>query len=215
MATAVPSYAVRTVDVVWSLQLAISSASANQVSVDHTVRMCRDASTSLAKMVEPVSKTPPVHSSTAAAVPHTSPDDTVRSGAVVPYHPFQPVPTCSVKAIQGIKYVTISVTTMSASGMEETAHFTGHSLGLTALPVFRAGSSLRTGIVIRSVTTLDVSSTALSVRRPHRGTANMTSIVQTTMVTASVTRAATQRPVVGMAWTVLVTPQPRWRTALW
>lgn len=68
--------------------------------------------------------------------------------------------------------MTISVTTMNASGMEATAHLTGNSLGLTALPLFPAGISLKMDVVIRSVTTLGASSTALSARRPHRPSAS-------------------------------------------
>lgn len=136
----------------------------------HTVRMNRGVH-GPAKMEEPASKTQPTHISTAAAVPCTSLDDTVR--IIYSDQAPQPAPICSVSGIQGIKCVTTSVTTMNVSGMEETARSTGSSHGLTVPPVFPAGISLRMDIVIRSVTTLDASLTALSARRPHRPPASM------------------------------------------
>lgn len=196
------SYDARTVDTVWSPQVACA-ASAKQDSAGHTVRMNRDVSCP-AKMEEPVSETNPTHPITAAAVPCTSLDNTVRKNRTV-----QPAPICSVSDIQGIKCVTISVTTMNVSGMEETALSTGSSHGLTAPPVFSAGIALRMDVVIRSVTTPGASLTALSARRPQRPSASMTSTVQTTTVTASVTGAATQRLVAGMAWTVLLKLHPK------
>lgn len=96
----------------------------------------------------------------------------------------------------------ISVTTMNVSGMEETVHLTGRSLGRTALPVLLAGIASKMENVTRSVTTPGAFLTALSVRSPHY--ASMTSTVQTIIVTTSVTRAATQRLVAGMVSTALL-----------
>lgn len=163
------SYVARMVGAVWSHQLATCTAGASEASMGHTVRMDRGAH-GPAKMEEPASRTHPTHTSTAAAVPCTSPDDTVRTNTFQTLHP---APIRSVRAIQGIKCVTISVTIMSVSGMEVTARSTGKILGLTAPPVFTVGISLRMDFVIRSVTTLGASLTALSARRPHRIPASM------------------------------------------
>lgn len=178
----------------------------------HTVRTNRSVR-GPAKMEEPASKTRPTHTSSAAGVPCTSPDDTVRK--TYSYNTLRPARICSVSGSQGIKCVTISATTMSVSGTEETARSTGSTRGLTAPPVFPAGISLKMDVVIRSVTTPVASLTALSARRPHWSPASMTSTAQTTMVTASVTRAATRKLAAGMAWTVLLTLQPELQMAHW
>lgn len=164
------SYAARTVGVVWSHQLASCTASASRASVGHTVRMSRGVSRP-AKTEEPASKTHPTHSSTAATAPRTSLDDTVRTKHL--YYGPRPAPICSVSVNQGIKCVTISVTIMIVSGMEETARSTGSSLGLTAPPAFPAGISLKMDVVIKSVTTLVASLTALSAKTPHLPSASM------------------------------------------
>lgn len=164
------SYVARTVGTVWSHQVAACTASASQVSADHTVRMNRGAR-GTAKMEEPASKTHPTHTSTAATVSCTSPGDTVRTS--YPYHALQPAPICSVSSTLAIRCVTISATTTTVSGTEATARSTGSSRGLTAAPVCPAGISLRMDAVIRSVTTLGASLTASSARRPHRPPASM------------------------------------------
>lgn len=105
--------------------------------------------------------------------------------------------------------MTLSVTTMNVSGMEETARSTGSSLGLTAPPAFPAGISLKMDVVIKSATTPVASLTALSARTPHLPPASMTSTAQTTTVMVSVTRAATRRPAAGTAWTAQVTLHPK------
>lgn len=211
-ATVVQSYDARMAGTVCSHQLVTCTASASQASVDHTVRMNRSVH-GPAKMEEPVSKTQPTRTTTAAAVPCTSLDDTVRTDTS--HVAVQVALIRSVCSIQGIKCVTISVTTMNVSGMEATAHSTGSGLGITAPPVFPAGISLRMDVVIRSVTTLGASLIALSARRPNQPPARITSTAQTTSGTASVTRAATQRLVAGTAWTVQLTPQLNWWMARW
>lgn len=107
---------------------------------------------------------PATHPSTssAAAVPHTSLDVSVRIN--YPHQALQAARICSVSSIQGIECVTISVTTMNVSGMEETARSTGRSHGKTALPVSPAGIALRTDSVIRNATTLGASLMALNVK---------------------------------------------------
>lgn len=157
------------VDAVYSQQSASSAASAHQASVGHTVRIARGVHFP-ARMEEPVSKTLPTHSSTAATAPCTSLDAFVRitsSGRAALM--------CSVSGTQGIRCVMTSVTTMNVSGMEEIARSIGSSHGSTVLLVSRAGISLRMDSVIRSVTTLGASLTALSARRPHRTPASMLS----------------------------------------
>lgn len=166
----------------WSHQSVTCPVGASQASVEHTVRMNRDVH-GTAKMEEPASKTRQTHTCTAAAVPGTSPDYTVRTNW--PQNALL-APICSVRSMRGIKCVTVSVTTTNVSGMEATARSTGSSLGLTAPPVFPAGTALRMDNVIRSVTTLGASLTALSARRPRRP-ASMTSTAQTTLGTATVT----------------------------
>lgn len=164
------SYVARMVGAVWSPQLATCTAIASQASVVHTVRMNRGVH-GPAKMEEPASKTQPIHTSTAAAVPRTSLDNTVR--IICPNQALQPAPICSVSGIQGIKCVMISVTTMNVSGTEGTARSTGSNRGLTAPLVFPAGISLKMDIVTRSVTTLGASLTALSAKRPYQAPASM------------------------------------------
>ncbi len=157
------SYDVRTADTVWSPASA-HIASACQASAGHTVRSNRDVHLP-AKTEESASETHPTRTSTAAAVPCTSLDDTVRTN--------QAAPIRSVSGTQGTKCVTTSATTMNVSGTEETAHSTGSSRGLTAPPVFPAGIALGMAVVIRSVTTPGASSTALSARRHQRPSASM------------------------------------------
>lgn len=111
--------------------------------------------------------------------------------------------------------MTSNVTTTNVSGIEETARSTGRSLGLTAPPVFPAGIALRMDAVIRSVTTLLASLTALNARKHQQPPASMTDTVQTIMVTTSVTRVVTMRLVAGTAWTVRLTFQPIWQMAHW
>jgi len=234
-------------DSAWSHQPATCTASAVQASVDNTVRTSRGVPCP-AWMEESASKTHPTHSSTAAAAPLTSPDDSVRDRL---YH--APVPIGSVSSRQEIKCVMINAITTNASGMEETALSAGCSLGLTAPPVFPAGISLRMDDAIRSVTTPSASLTALNARRlqqpsasmrisylfslscsskslntecfktqmrvahfyMHRVFLGMTSTAQTTMVTVSVTRAASQRLVAGTASTVPLTFLQNWQLAHW
>lgn len=157
------SYDARIMGDVSSPKPAACTASASQASVDHTVRMTRGVR-SHARTEEPASKTHPGQTSTAAAVPCTSPDNTVRSNKEQAQKP-RPAPICSASGIQGTECVMISVTTTNVSGTEETARSTGSSRGLTALPVFLAGICLRMESVIRSVTTQGASLTALSARR--------------------------------------------------
>lgn len=88
------SYVARMVGAVWSHQLATCTASASQASVGHTARMSRGVHFS-AKTEEPVSKTHPTHSSTPAAAPRTSLDDTVRRNHKSPH----PAPMSSVSLI--------------------------------------------------------------------------------------------------------------------
>lgn len=156
------SYDARTVDTVWNPQAACT-ASANPASAGHTVRTSRGVRWP-AKMEESASKTVPIHLITAATVPCTSLDDTVRTN--------RPALICSVSSIQGIKCVTISVTTTNASGMEGTALSTGSSRGSTAPPTSPAGIALRTDVVIKSATTPDASLTALSARKTQKPSAS-------------------------------------------
>lgn len=158
-----------------------------------------------------MSKTHPIHTNTAATVLCTSPEDCVRIKCS--HHPLRPAPIHSVCCRPKIKCVTISVTTTNVSGMEETARSTGRILGLTAPPVCPVGISSGMENVIKSVTMPCASLTALNAWIPQQPPASMTGTAQTTMVTASVTRAATPKLVAGMAWTVLLTLHPVWRMA--
>lgn len=158
------------VDAVYSQQSASSAASAHQASAGHTVRIARGVHFP-AKMEEPVSKTLPTHSSTAATAPCTSLDAIVR----IISSSLHSALMRSVKGTHGIRCVMTSVTTMNVSGMEEIARSIGRSHGSTVLLVFRAGISLKMDSVIRSVTTLGASLTALSARRPHKTPASMLS----------------------------------------
>lgn len=166
--TTVLNCTARTVAAVLSRPLASCPAVAHQAFSGHTVSRgarCR------ARMEEPASKTHPVHSSTAAAAHRTSLDHTVRAGC--PHHAYLPAHTFSVSVSRGIKCAMNSVTTTNVSGMEETAHSTGNSLGVTAPPVSPAGICLKTEYVIRSVTTLGVYLTASSARRLNQRPASM------------------------------------------
>lgn len=194
----------------WSQQSAICTACVSQASLDRTVRMNRGVPW-VAKMEEPVSKTNPIHTTTAVTVLHTSPEDCVRMKYA--HHVYQPAHIHSVTSRPKIKCVMRSVTTMNAGGMEETAHSTGSILGSTARLVCPAGIASRMGNVIKSATMLGASLTALSARIPQQPPANITRTVQTTTGTASVTRAATLKVVAGMAWTALPTIHPVWRMA--
>lgn len=160
------------VDGVYSQQSASSAASAHQASVGHTVRIARGVHFP-AKMEEPVSKTLPTHSSTAAAAPCTSLDAFVR--IISSGRALHSALMCSVKGAHRIGCVMSNVTTMNVSGMEEIARSIGSSHGSTVLLVSRAGISLRMDSVIRSVTTPGASLTALSARRPHKTPASMLS----------------------------------------
>lgn len=111
-------------------------------------------------MEEPA--TNPSRTSSAATAPHTSLDVTVRTN--YPHLALQAVRIFSVGSIRRIECVTISVTTMNVSGMEETARSTGRSHGKTAPPVSPAGIALRTDNVIRNATTLGASLMALNVK---------------------------------------------------
>lgn len=159
------------VDAVYNQQSASSAASAHQASVGHTVRIARGVHFP-AKMEEPVSKTLPTHSSTAATAPRTSPDAIAR--IISSGRALHPALMCSVNSTHGTGCVMTSVTTMNVSGMEEIARSIG-SHGSTVLLVSRAGISLRMDSVIRSVTTPGASLTALSARRPHKTLASMLS----------------------------------------
>lgn len=149
--------------------------------------------------------------STSASVPCTFLDDTVRTKCHKPNHGtlLPCVLTPSVRNSQGIKFVMISATTMSASGMVETAPSTGNSPGLTVPPIFPAGTSSRTGTATRSVTILGVSLTALNARS-QKQLANMTGTVRITTEMTSVTKVVTLSPVAGMAWTVPLIPHPNY-----
>lgn len=163
------SFAASTVGAVWSQQLAICSVSASPASVGLTARTIRGVN-GAAKMEGLASKTHPTLTCTAAAAPCISLEDTVRTPSLD--HTL-PALTCSVSSSLGIKCVTISVTTTSVSGMGETALSTGGSRGPTAPQVFPAGIISKMDVVTRSVTTLDVYLTALSVRRPNQPLASM------------------------------------------
>lgn len=160
------------VDAVYSQQSASSAASVHQASAGHTVRIARGVHFP-AKMEEPVSKTLPTHSSTAATAPCTSLDAIVR--IISSSRALHSALMCSVNGTQGIRCVMTSVTTMNVSGTEAIAHSIGSSHGPTVLLISRAGISSRMDSVIRSVTTPGASSTALSARRPHKTPASMLS----------------------------------------
>lgn len=159
--TLVQSYIARMEDAVWSLLSATFIASVSKASVVPTVRIVSGV-LGPARMGEPAWKTRRTQSSTAATVPIISLDDTVR--IMLSDQDPAPAPTCSASSIQGIKCAMPSVTTTNVTGMEETVRWIGSSRGWTAQPVFPAGISLRTDVVIRSVTTQGASLMALSAR---------------------------------------------------
>lgn len=105
------------VDAVNSQQSASSAACAHQASAGHTVRIATGVHFP-AKMEEPVSKTLPTHSSSAATAPCTSLDAIVR----IISRALHSALMCSVNSTHRIRCVMTSVTTMNVSGMEETAH---------------------------------------------------------------------------------------------
>lgn len=152
-------------------------------------------------------KTRQTHFSTSASVLHISLDGPVKSVGHANPGTIS-VLTPSVRNRQGIKFVMISATTMSASGTVGTAPSTGSSPGLTAPRLFLAGTSSRTGTARKSATILGVSLTASNARKQKR-LANMTGTVLITMATASVTRVATLSRAAGTAWIVPLIHRPK------
>lgn len=164
--TNVPSYNARMAGAVLSSQLTTCTATANQASVGNAVNLLKLVNGPV-KMEERASSTNSTHTNIAAIVPCISPDDSVRLKC--PMHHIHPcVPIQSARRSWGIKFVTNSAITMNVSGMEEIAPSTGSVLGRTAPPVFPVGTSSRMESVIKSVTTLGVSLTALSAQTTHR-----------------------------------------------
>lgn len=116
---------------------------------------------------------------------------------------------------QATTSATHCATTMPAVGMEETAHLILMIRGKTALQLCSAGATSMMGNVMASATALDVSMMALIVRdRKDNATHCMTSTAKTTMLTVTVTRAATMQNVNGMAWTAPTTCQKSWQTGI-
>lgn len=114
----------------------------------------------------------------------------------------------SVTSGQATTSVTRCATTMPVAGMEETAHLILMIRGKTALQLCSAGVTSMMGNVMGNATAPDVSMMALIVRdRKDNATRCMTSTAKTTMLTVTVTRAATMQNVNGMAWTVPTTCQ--------
>lgn len=112
--TLVLSYIARTEGAVWTQQSASRIASASKASVVLTVRAVRGAHCP-ARMEELASETRLTHSSTAAAAPLISLDDTVSN-----QDPARAL-TWTASGGWGITCVIKSVTTMNVSGTEETA----------------------------------------------------------------------------------------------
>lgn len=114
----------------------------------------------------------------------------------------------SVTSGQGTTSVTRFVTTMPADGMEGTARSISTIRGKTAQLPCSAGATSMTGSVMASVTALGVFMMDLIARdRKDNATLSMTSIVKTTTLMATVTRAAIMLNVNGTAWTVPITCQ--------
>lgn len=112
---------------------------------------------------------------------------------------------------RGTTSATHCATTMPAAGMEETAHLILMIHGKTAPLLCSAGATSMTASVMANVTALVVSMMALIAKdRKDNATLFMTSIVKTTMLMVTVTRAATMQNVNGMVWTVPTTCQRSW-----
>lgn len=119
----------------------------------------------------------------------------------------------SVTSGQGTTSVTHCATTMPVAGTEETVHSISMILGKTALPPCSAGATSTMESAMASAIVLGVSMMALIVKdKKDNATHCTTSTVKTTMLTVTVTRAATMRNVNGTAWTVPTTCQKSWQT---
>lgn len=202
----VPVCTVKMVDSVWRLRVA-RSAAAQLVLPDPTVRASQTAA--CVKMVAPVYQMIPA--SSAAGVHLASVGRPVKR-IDLPAHIW------SANCGQETKYVTRNVRTQNVSGMEATVRYTGTSPGRTAQPRYPAGTYSIMATVTQNVTMQAASLTGLNATKVHRRAqplANMTDTVQIIMPMVIVIRAATQKHVAGMVWTVPQILHPSWLMVHW